>query len=85
MLFRSELIEVYSEDAKICEEIGFDGVEIHGAHRYLIDQFFWDQINLRTDEYCGSIENRSRLATEILEASQKITSKNFKIGIRVSQ
>ena len=80
-----ELIEVYAEDAKICEEIGFDGVEIHGAHGYLIDQFFWDQINLRTDEYGGSIENRSRLATEILEASQKITSKNFKIGIRVSQ
>ena len=38
-----ELIEVYAEDAKICEEIGFDGVEIHGAHGYLIDQFFWDQ------------------------------------------
>ena len=43
----NELIEVYAEDAKICEEIGFDGVEIHGAHGYLIDQFFWDQINLR--------------------------------------
>ena len=80
-----ELIEVYAEDAKICEEIGFDGVEIHGAHGYLIDQFFWDQINLRTDEYGGSIENRSKLAKEILEASQKITSDSFKIGIRVSQ
>ncbi|MDA9802679.1 12-oxophytodienoate reductase, partial [Gammaproteobacteria bacterium] len=49
----NELIEVYAEDAKICEEIGFDGVEIHGAHGYLIDQFFWDKINLRTDEYGG--------------------------------
>ena len=37
-----ELIEIYANDAKICEELGFDGVEIHGAHGYLIDQFFWD-------------------------------------------
>jgi 2,4-dienoyl-CoA reductase-like NADH-dependent reductase (Old Yellow Enzyme family) len=80
-----ELIEVYAHDAKICEEIGFDGVEIHGAHGYLIDQFFWDQINLRADEYGGSLENRSRLAKEILEASQKQTSDSFKVGIRVSQ
>ncbi|MDA9925498.1 12-oxophytodienoate reductase, partial [Gammaproteobacteria bacterium] len=80
-----ELIEVYAEDAKICEEIGFDGVEIHGAHGYLIDQFFWDKINLRTDEYGGSIENRSRFAKEILEASQKKTSDSFQVGIRVSQ
>ena len=80
-----ELVEVYAEDAKICEEIGFDGVEIHAAHGYLIDQFFWDQINLRTDKYGGSIENRSRLAKEILEASQKKTSNSFKVGIRVSQ
>jgi len=72
-----ELIEVYAEDAKICEEIGFDGVEIHGAHGYLIDQFFWDQINLRSDEYGGSIENRSRLASEIIKASQKKTSNSF--------
>ena len=81
----NELIEVYAEDAKICEEIGFDGVEIHGAHGYLIDQFFWDKINLRTDEYGGSIENRSRFAKEILMASQNKTSDSFQIGIRVSQ
>ena len=80
-----ELIEIYAEDAKICEEIGFDGVEIHGAHGYLIDQFFWDKINLRTDEYGGSIENRSRFAKEILEASQEKTSDSFQVGIRVSQ
>ena len=80
-----ELIEVYANDTKICEEIGFDGVEIHGAHGYLIDQFFWDQINLRTDEYGGSIENRARLAKDILEASNKNTSESFKVGIRVSQ
>ena len=80
-----ELINVYAGDAKICEELGFDGVEIHGAHGYLIDQFFWDQINLRNDNYGGSLENRSRLASEILQASQENTSDGFKVGIRVSQ
>ena len=80
-----ELINIYSEDAKTCEQLGFDGVEIHGAHGYLIDQFFWDQINLRDDDYGGSIKNRSRFATDILQASKKNTSENFKVGIRVSQ
>ena len=80
-----ELIEIYANDAKICEELGFDGVEVHGAHGYLLDQFFWDQINLRTDEYGGTIENRSRFAKEILKESQKKTNDSFKIGIRVSQ
>ncbi|KRO97057.1 MAG: 1,2-oxophytodienoate reductase, partial [SAR86 cluster bacterium BACL1 MAG-120823-bin87] len=80
-----ELVQVYALDAKICEELGFDGVEIHGAHGYLIDQFFWDAINTRTDAYGGSLENRARFATEILQASQQLTSSEFQVGIRVSQ
>lgn len=48
--------------------IGFDGVEIHGAHGYLIDQFLKDQVNDRTDQYGGSLENRCRFALEIVEA-----------------
>ena len=80
-----ELIEVYAQDAKICEELGFDGIEIHGAHGYLIDQFFWDKINLRLDKYGGSIENRARFASEIINASQKNTTDSFQVGIRVSQ
>ena len=80
-----ELINIYSEDTKACEELGFDGVEIHGAHGYLIDQFFWDQINHRDDEYGGSIKNRSRFASEILQAAKSNTSENFKVGIRISQ
>ncbi|KAG5608273.1 hypothetical protein H5410_019554 [Solanum commersonii] len=47
---------------------GFDGVEIHGAHGYLIDQFMKDQVNDRTDQYGGSLENRCRFALEIVEA-----------------
>ncbi|KAH0776312.1 hypothetical protein KY290_007723 [Solanum tuberosum] len=49
-------------------EAGFDGVEIHGAHGYLIDQFMKDQVNDRTDQYGGSLENRCRFALEIVEA-----------------
>ena len=62
---------------------GFDGVEIHGAHGFLIDQFLKDQINDRTDEYGGSLENRCRFALEIVEAvSDAIGS--HRVGLRLS-
>ena len=80
-----DLVKIYAQDAKICEELGFDGVEIHGAHGYLIDQFFWNEVNLRSDNYGGSIENRVRFASEIIQASQNNTSESFQVGIRVSQ
>ncbi|KAG8633594.1 hypothetical protein MANES_18G120501v8 [Manihot esculenta] len=54
--------------ARNAMEAGFDGVEIHGAHGYLIDQFMKDQVNDPTDQYGGSLENRCRLALEIVEA-----------------
>lgn len=47
---------------------GFDGVEVHGANGYLVDQFTQDTANRRTDEYGGSIENRTRFALEVLDA-----------------
>lgn len=47
---------------------GFDGVEVHGANGYFVDQFIQDVSNQRTDEYGGSIENRSRFALEVLDA-----------------
>jgi 12-oxophytodienoic acid reductase len=48
--------------------IGFDGIEIHGAHGFLIDQFLKDGVNDRTNQYGGSIENRCRFALEVVEA-----------------
>ncbi|KAK3294341.1 uncharacterized protein B0H64DRAFT_425211 [Chaetomium fimeti] len=58
----------YAAAARCAIEAGFDGVEIHGSNGYLIDQFIQDVCNQRTDEYGGSIENRSRLAVEVVQA-----------------
>jgi len=58
----------YAQAAKNAIEAGFDGVEIHGANGYLVDQFIQDVSNNRTDEYGGSIENRCRFALEVAEA-----------------
>jgi 2,4-dienoyl-CoA reductase-like NADH-dependent reductase (Old Yellow Enzyme family) len=62
---------------------GFDGVQIHGANGYLVDQFLRDGANFRTDEYGGSIENRLRFATEVLEAVGDAIGMN-RVGIRFS-
>ncbi|MQL99929.1 hypothetical protein Taro_032657 [Colocasia esculenta] len=62
---------------------GFDGVEIHGAHGYLIDQFMKDQVNDRTDEYGGSLENRCRFALEVVEAVANEIGAD-RVGIRLS-
>ncbi|KAL8141441.1 hypothetical protein V2J09_007462 [Rumex salicifolius] len=57
-----------SDTAQGVSSPGFDGVEIHGAHGYLIDQFMKDSVNDRTDQYGGSLENRCRFGLEVLEA-----------------
>lgn len=62
---------------------GFDGVEIHGAHGYLIDQFMKDQVNDRTDEYGGCMENRCRFALEVVEAIVDEIGSD-RVGIRLS-
>ena len=80
-----ETIDAYASDAKICEEIGFDGVEIHGAHGYLIDNFFWSGTNIREDEYGGSIDNRSQFVSDIIKSVRENVSENFIVGLRFSQ
>ncbi|KAL3504852.1 hypothetical protein ACH5RR_034693 [Cinchona calisaya] len=64
-------------------EAGFDGVEVHGAHGYLIDQFLKDQVNDRTDEYGGSLPNRCRFGLEIVEAISSAIGAE-RVGIRLS-
>ncbi|MGB0784022.1 MAG: alkene reductase [Marinomonas sp.] len=65
------------------KEAGFDGVEIHGANGYLIDQFLRDSANQRTDEYGGSLENRSRFLFEVIEAVTGVFGSG-RVGLRLS-
>ncbi|KAI5066049.1 hypothetical protein GOP47_0018673 [Adiantum capillus-veneris] len=63
-----KVVEQFQHGARNAMRAGFDGVEIHGAHGYLIDQFLKDGINNREDEYGGSVENRCRFALEVMSA-----------------
>lgn len=66
------IIEAYRKGAENAQRAGFDGVEIHGANGYLLDQFLQDSTNIRTDEYGGSIENRARLMLEVVDAAVSV-------------
>lgn len=63
------IVEAYRKGAENAKEAGFDGVEIHGANGYLLDQFLQDSTNRRTDLYGGSLENRARLLLEVTDAA----------------
>ena len=80
-----ETIDAYASDAKICQELGFDGVEIHGAHGYLIDNFLWGGTNIREDSYGGSIQKRSQFVSDIIKAVKENVSDQFIVGLRFSQ
>ena len=62
------IVEAFRKGAENAKAAGFDGVEIHGANGYLLDQFLQDGSNKRTDRYGGSIENRARLMLEVTDA-----------------
>lgn len=62
------VVEAFRKGAENARAAGFDGVEIHGANGYLLDQFLQDRTNLRTDRYGGSLENRARLMLEVVDA-----------------
>ena len=66
------VVEEFHQGAKNAKEAGFDGVEIHGANGYLLDQFLHSASNLRDDEYGGSIENRARLHLEVADAASAV-------------
>ncbi|MEV6072140.1 NADH:flavin oxidoreductase [Nocardia sp. NPDC052001] len=70
--------------ARNARAAGFDGVEIHGANGYLLDQFLTDYTNERTDEYGGSVENRIRLTVRVLHAIREELG-DFPVGVRLSQ
>ena len=80
-----DVVRAFAEAARDAKALGFDGVEIHGAHGYLIDQFFWEGTNQRDDEYGGSLENRGRFAEEIIRAVRAEVGEDFAIMLRFSQ
>lgn len=79
------VIQAFAESAGHARTLGFDGVELHGAHGYLIDEFFWEGTNQRSDAYGGSIEKRDRFAVEIVEAVRAAVGPDFPIVLRFSQ
>lgn len=70
--------------AQRAKKSGYDGVEVHGAHGYVLSQFLSSEINKRTDLYGGSLENRARLLFEIVEEIRSTCGKSFLIGVRLS-
>ncbi|OQY01208.1 MAG: NADH:flavin oxidoreductase [Desulfobacteraceae bacterium 4572_130] len=78
------LVSCFGDSAKRCKESGFDFIEIHGAHGYLINQFLAPNSNIRTDEYGGSFNNRTRFLFEIIEDIKIKTGKEFPVGIRIN-
>lgn len=77
------IIDQYRQGAKNALEAGFDGVEVHGANGYLLDQFLRDGTNHRTDDYGGSLENRARLLLEVTQAAVEVWGSD-RVGVRLS-
>jgi len=80
-----DVIGAFAEAAADAERIGFDGVELHGAHGYLLDQFLWAGTNRRTDAYGGDAVARTRFAAEIVAAVREAVSPGFPVLFRYSQ
>ncbi len=81
----ADVVAAYAKAAESAQSIGFDGIEIHGAHGYLIDSFFWSQTNRRTDRWGGDIGQRMRFGVEVVKAIRSATEPDFPISFRWSQ
>lgn len=79
------VIAAFAESAAAAERLGFDGVELHGAHGYLIDEFLWDGTNRRTDAYGGDLSARTRFPAEVVAAVRAAVSPSFPVIFRFSQ
>ena len=80
----AEMVEAWSQGARRADEAGFDVMEIHGAHGYLIHQFLSATANQRTDEYGGSLENRMRFAVEVVRGVRRYWPEEKPLFLRVS-
>lgn len=80
----AEVITAWADAAARCEAAGFDGVQLHGAHGYLISQFLSATSNRRADDWGGSAQNRARFLFAVIDAIRKATGPDFQIGVRLS-
>lgn len=81
----ADTIEAFAKAALAAQEIGFDGVEFHGAHGYLLDQFFWERSNQRDDRYGGDLPMRASFTAEIVKAARARVRPDFPLILRYSQ
>lgn len=79
------IAELYAHTAAVAREVGFDAVELHGAHGYLLDEFFWERTNLRTDGYGGELAARTRFPAEVVAAVRAAVGPDYPIIFRFSQ
>ncbi|AET58902.1 NADH-dependent flavin oxidoreductase [Paenibacillus terrae HPL-003] len=81
----TEIVQAFAQAASEAKRLGFDGIELHGAHSFLIDQFFYEKTNPRTDRYGGDTLARTRFAVEVIEACREVVGPEFPIVLRLSQ
>ena len=79
-----EMVQSFTDAAIRCQIAGFDGVELHGAHSYLICQFLGSITNRREDEWGGDLEGRSKFLREIIKSIRIATGPEFLIAVRIS-
>jgi 2,4-dienoyl-CoA reductase-like NADH-dependent reductase (Old Yellow Enzyme family) len=79
-----DMAQAYADGARDAKALGFDCIELHGAHAYLIDQFFWERTNHRSDRFGGSIERRAEFAAEVLRRCRAAVG-DLPIILRISQ
>ena len=80
-----DAIDAFVQGVTAAKAIGFDAVELHGAHGYLLDQFFWDGTNIREDQWGGNMAHRGQFVAEIVRASRRAVGADFPIILRYSQ
>ena len=80
----AKVIEAFTEGAERAKRAGFDGVQIHAAHGYLLSQFLSPFYNKRTDEYGGSVENRARIVMDILKAIRQVVGESYPVLVKMN-
>ena len=81
----ADTIDAFAKAAKAAAEIGFDAIELHGAHGYLLDQFFWDGMNQRDDRFGGGLVERTTIVQEIVKKVRETTPADLPLILRFSQ